>query len=113
MNDRTEEAGVTTIGRQTVPPVTCHPFCQYQDGHPDCVDDVDQVCYGVELKTDLSLEYPGPDYVTVFGARAHGIDNDEGPMVHLARNDLQGFDMTPGEARQVIEHLQLVLGQIS
>lgn len=99
----------------------CWPWCSWRDDHP-----FDEACYGPEVFVDLSA-YPeiddhmssegyrrGPDQLNVHGyaAAAGGV-----PRILMAHNVQPGLgffqvELTPAEARELCENLQLVLGQI-
>ncbi len=104
-------------------PIECAPWCAQGDGHPDqwCLDD--QHCIGALLRVDTTLEPPieqdhmhqgfwvsAPDHVSVFPYRAGPAAADE---LRLLRGSTdEDIRFTPDEARQLIEALQLGLGQI-
>lgn len=37
--------------RHTVPPITCAPWCEQGDGHPDDILVEDQICWGPDSRT--------------------------------------------------------------
>lgn len=102
-------------------PIDCAPWCKYADGHPGMFRE-DQRCYSDELRIDLSTHQrielsvadetgawaPGPDYVTVFAKR----EADGGTVLCVSRADEDEANYTPAEAGQLVEALQLLLGQI-
>jgi hypothetical protein len=102
--------------RPVLPPIECTPWCADGNGHPGCNFLEDQWCGGVELRSPAS-RYPDvlmsdgvtePEYVTVYAMRLPG----EPAHIAVGRGEEPVIAMTPDEARQVIEHMQLVLGQI-
>jgi hypothetical protein len=94
----------------------CAPWCAYRDDPRGCIADVPGNCVGEELRTDLNLHDPideydpdgTPDVCTVYAMGQAG----RPAALFIGHNVLPGMELTPAEARQVIENLQLVLGQI-
>jgi hypothetical protein len=91
----------------------CAPWC-------DCKDNAgfsrQGICFGDDLRTPLSIDQTRhgdldegeQDYVVVYAVRRPG----QPDTVNIGHNDEAGIEFTPDEAREVIEHMQLVLGQI-
>jgi hypothetical protein len=93
----------------------CAPWCAYQSD-PDFFDEGGN-CASYEMHTDISLDQQGPagdysneghDFVNVYACRRPG----QRDVVYVGHNHLPGIELTASEAREVIEHMQLVLGQI-
>ena len=42
---------IQNITEDTLPPVTCAPWCQQGDGHPDEFHVEDQTCWGTDART--------------------------------------------------------------
>jgi len=101
--------------------VECKPWCEYGDGHAGATYRADQCCYSpqlrVELSTHLRIEesvidgpewVPGPDYVNVHAQQVAGED----PRICISHAGEDDVFYTRDEARQLVEALQLLLGQI-
>jgi hypothetical protein len=94
---------------ETLPPVQCQPWCEYQDGHANEGLVEDQFCSSVELQVPLSFEQrTGLEALTVYASQAPGED----ARVVLCATYHVALHLTLAETHQLIEHLQLMLGQI-
>jgi hypothetical protein len=122
------EQNVTTTLSESpaVSPPQCWPWCSWRGDHP-----ADDPCFSAECYVDLSL-YPeiedscdqgpeaaqafgtGPDQIAVCGSSVTAGGDPRVQIWHNVQPSLRYFqvDLTPGEAGQLIEALQLVLGQI-
>lgn len=106
----------TVTERVTLPPIQCKPWCWIQDGHPDERFSDDQRCETGTLTVDLSTEqysdFHGlvehPDRLEVHAQTRPG----EPVVLVVGLTDTLPFYVTPDETRQLIENLQLILGQI-
>ena len=113
-----------------LPPIQCQPWCEAgaipeRAGHRDCFYREDQYCWGSELKVDLSLEPQVeiaanggghlvaayvPDWLNVFLEQY--ADQAEPHIVMERFEGTHCAKLTPAEARELIQALQLVLGQV-
>ncbi len=94
-------------------PVVCAPWCCYGAGHPDELYPADQCCASVQLTVPLSMQpniedATEADYVDVYAMRRPG----EAVQVDLSHAGGPEIRFTLGETRQLVEALQLVLGQV-
>ncbi len=109
-----------TEDRPSFPLVECKPWCGWGDGHPGCCFREDQWCGSEELRIDLSLEPEveqdrgplgsmGPDYYQVYAVC------DPGDLVKftISHSGASAPYMTLGEVHQLIEALQLLVGQVA
>jgi hypothetical protein len=106
-------AGHRHVDRAPTPstgPVECQPWCVYADGHSNATFREDQWCGTEMLKVDLTLPQVGDDepYALVSAYQAPG----ETLMVLVGHGDGPEMRFTPDEARQLVENVQLVLGQV-
>lgn len=107
-------------------PIECQPWCLFGDGHGDAFARDDQRCYTDDLRVDMTLRpmleegrlvegegwVRGPDHVLVHASQ---LGHERQPRISI-RQETDGpfveLEFTPGEARELIEAVQLVLGQI-
>jgi hypothetical protein len=96
--------------RHLLPPVACHPWCVYQDGHPNEVHRDDQWC-GTEYVEIPTRAYPSveqqdqthaPAAIAVYGTAWH---HGAVPKVHVGLGDDRGLDILPAEARELAAQL--------
>ncbi len=117
-----------TRERWTLPPIQCQPWCTYQDGHPNDFCREDQRCYSEDLRIDLTLlpvleqSYyvegtgwvVGPDHIEVDAEQG---GNERYPYIQIRKDSgperCVAWKFTPLEARQLIDTVQLLLGQIA
>lgn len=104
--DSQSVAGAPERKLNPLPPVTCYPWCTYQDGHAKALHHEDQWC-GTPIHEVQTLMYPSIEQsdgsfsaavVTVYGMSYH---HGRASTVHIGLNDDQGFDITIEEARKV------------
>ena len=92
--------------RQTLPPITCTPWCVDGDGHPNEIGREDQWCYTGDAHIPASLHDPVkmndgttvPGWVSVYGQAWH---HGRAPEIHLGQDEDAGMQLTVSEARQV------------
>ena len=97
-------------------PITCQPWCESGDGHPDQRLREDQCCFGPEHRVPLSHE---PDelfgeasteqqYLNTYLMR---LADDKAPRVFIGYNEAPGRSATMDEARRfALEILALADG---
>ena len=100
---------------KTLPLVQCQPWCVDQDGHPECIYLEDRWCGTESLEVALSLEPEvpagegtAPDGFSVSALRVPG-EPIKFQLDHLAGGCI---DLTAGEAAELVEAFQLLLGRI-
>jgi predicted DNA-binding transcriptional regulator AlpA len=108
----------------------CLPWCVEDTGEHSAFDpDPDDPCFGSSVKIGLSLEplipdeqfdqaaqtwVPAPDSIDVY-ASAPAVDQVEIRVEHSETDGLPVFNLrlTTSEAQELVEALQLVLGQVA
>jgi len=117
-NDHDRGHGVTThaLPARGLQPITCAPWCEAGDGHPNQRLREDQCCFGPEHRVPLSRE---PDelfgeasteqqYLNTYLMR---LADDSAPRVFIGYNEAPGRPATMDEARRfALEILALVDG---
>ena len=90
--------------RQTLPPITCTPWCVDGDGHPNEVFHGDQWCHTEERATMLTRDYKYPDHASEVDTVAVSLQRDPGRLPEVALHHTAPDDvayLSPAEARQV------------
>ena len=107
---------VTARALPSPAPITCQPWCQANDGHPNQRLREDQCCFGPEHRVPLSKE---PDelfgeasteqqYLNTYLMR---LVDDKAARIFIGYNEAPGRPATPDEARRfALEILALVDG---
>ena len=93
----------------------CAAWCEFTNDPEGHILD-DGTCLGGELRTTLSIPQCDPDdlppgvadFITAYLQRQPGRPD----VIVVAHGQLVGIELTSDEAREHIEHLQLLLGQI-
>jgi hypothetical protein len=84
---------MTTPERPKLPPITCTPWCENNDGHTDAVFQEDQTCWGPESYVGLSRESSTLDesgaYVPRTGAQAYRHFPGEVPCIYVHLDNVQ------------------------
>ena len=106
-----------TVSSETVEPITCMPWCESGDGHPNQFARDDQSCLGVQHQVTLSTE---PTKKMADGSTRSGYATTYltqqadhlVPRVFIGNNEDDGASATLEEARRfALEILTLVDGQ--
>lgn len=95
-------------GLRIMPPVTCHAFCTYQDGHPGQFHTEDQVCYSSNHRIPTVMHPPlevergryEQNYFAIYLAARH---NGEQPSIHVSVGEDAGLVMSLDEALAVAQ----------
>jgi len=90
--------------RQTLPPITCTPWCTDGDGHPNEVFRADQWCRTEERATMLTRDYTYRDRTSEVDTVAVSVQRDPGRFPEVALRHTAPDDaayLSPAEARQV------------
>ena len=114
---------MTVVGRAThtfparsLEPITCQPWCEARDGHPNQRLHEDQICFGPEHRVPLSDEphelfgesSTEQQYLNTYLMR---LADDPAPKVFIGYNEAPGRAATLDEARRFAhEILALVDG---
>jgi hypothetical protein len=115
-HDRRGGMSTHTFPARGLEPVTCQPWCEASDGHPNQRFREDQYCFGPEHRVPLSREphervgeaSTEQQYLNTYLMR---LADDDGPRVFIGYNDAPGRRATPQEARRfALEILVLVDG---
>jgi hypothetical protein len=105
-----------TFPSQSLKPITCQPWCEASDGHPNQRLREDQCCFGPEHRVPLSdepAELVGEgsteqQYLNTYLMR---LADDRAPRVFIGYNEAPGRPATVDEARRFAhEILALVNG---
>jgi hypothetical protein len=91
-------------------PVTCEPWCDAQDGHPNQRLREDQCCLGAEHRVPLSEEPPErlgegsteQQYLNTYLMR---LADDTAPRVFIGYNEAPGRPATVAEARHFAQEI--------
>ena len=100
--------------------VECKPWCQYSDGHPGALFRADQYCASVEVRVPLPGQSPHIDWaraavVTDEEYRVYAIQAPDAaePQIVACLDGNSAPKLTPSQVRELVEALQLVLGQVT
>ena len=111
--------GTETVTRRALPspaPITCQPWCETRDGHPNQRMREDQCCFGLEHRVPLSDEpselignaSSQQQYLSTYLMRPA---DDTASRVFIGYNEAPGRAASLGEARRfALEILALVDG---
>lgn len=111
---------MTTHDRPAPPagPITCQPWCQDGEGHADALCADDQICFTTELFVPTSTAEPvsvdgygycKPERLHVYGEIRPG---EKAPRVVVSVDGGGAPAMTLSEVEELVEALQLILGQV-
>jgi len=90
--------------RQTLPPITCTPWCVDGDGHPNEVFHGDQWCHTEEQATMLTRDYRYRDNTSEIDTVAVAVQRNPGRLPEVSLRHTAPDDvayLSPAEARQV------------
>ena len=90
--------------RQTLPPITCTPWCMDGDGHPNEVFRADQWCRTEEQATMLTRDYKYRDHTSEVDTVAVSVQRNPGRLPEVSLRHTAPDDvayLSPAEARQV------------
>lgn len=101
-------------------PIVCQPWCIYGDGHRNALFADDQYCVTDELFVPISTAEPvdvSPSYGDCKPERLHvyGVSDRRHPEPRIVVNVDGGAapPLTLDEAQELVETVQLILGQVT
>jgi hypothetical protein len=98
-------------------PITCEPWCEASDGHPNARLREDQCCFGLEHRVQLSnepIERLGQasseqQYLNTYLMR---LADDAGPRVFIGYNEAPGRPATLDEARRFAHEILALVAEL-
>jgi len=118
-NDHDGGGGMTThtLPSQSLTPITCQPWCEASDGHPNQRLREDQCCVGPEHRVPLSKEptervgeaSTEQQYLNTYLMR---LVDDTAPRVFIGYNEAPGRPATVDEARRFAHEILALVDRL-
>ncbi|MEP7193372.1 MAG: hypothetical protein ABI903_10940 [Actinomycetota bacterium] len=116
-NDHDGDDQMTAHTWPSPAPVSCQPWCEAGDGHPNMRLREDQCCFSVEHRVQLSLEptemfgegSTEQQYLNTYLMRSA---DDKEPRVFIGYNEAPGRPATMNEAREFAHKILALIGDV-